>query len=236
MKQVWENTANKINDLTLRERIVIFGMLATTLIAFVDAVFWGPSSNKETILSQQLLQMNGEIQSLQEEIQTVQTTEINDPNVAIQSRLVVVKEQLAAINLSLQGKQQQLIAPDEISQMLETILIQNRELQLVTLSNLPVEALIASPAEENADTPEEFDQTNIQPQVNYEPSGQIFKHSVEITIQGEYFNLLAYLDELEKIPSQMYWDQVTLSVDDYPSTILTLSVYTLSLDETWLKV
>jgi MSHA biogenesis protein MshJ len=154
----------------------------------------------------------------------------------MQSRLVIIKEQLAAINLSLQGKQQQLTSPDEISQMLETIVIQNRELQLVTLSNLPVEALIASPAEEIANIPEELDQTNIQPQVNSERLGQLFKHSVEITIQGEYSNLLAYLDELEKIPSRMYWDQVTLSVDDYPSTTLTLTVYTLSLDETWLKI
>jgi MSHA biogenesis protein MshJ len=34
----------------------------------------------------------------------------------------------------------------------------------------------------------------------------------------------------------MFWGEVSLSVEKYPDAVMTLTVYTLSLDKTWLTV
>ena len=53
---------------------------------------------------------------------------------------------------------------------------------------------------------------------------------------GSYLDLLAYLKDLEKLPNQMYWGKLDLTVAAYPQVTLKLSVYTLSLDPAWLVV
>ena len=66
--------------------------------------------------------------------------------------------------------------------------------------------------------------------------GQIYRHGVEITVSGSYLDLLAYLKDLEKLPSQLYWGRLELSALAYPQVTLKLSVYTLSLNLAWLVV
>jgi MSHA biogenesis protein MshJ len=48
--------------------------------------------------------------------------------------------------------------------------------------------------------------------------------------------LLRYVTALEKMPAQMFWGEANLSVEKYPDAVFTLTVYTLSLDKTWLAV
>jgi MSHA biogenesis protein MshJ len=68
------------------------------------------------------------------------------------------------------------------------------------------------------------------------PSGLIYRHGVEIGVRGEYADLLLYLKALEAMQGQLFWGDARLSVDIYPNSILTLSVYTLSLDPKWMKL
>jgi MSHA biogenesis protein MshJ len=66
---------------------------------------------------------------------------------------------------------------------------------------------------------------------------EIFKHGVEITVEGNYRDLLRYLTELEKLPWRMYWSQVQLKVEEQPPrTLMTFTVFTLSLEKTWLSL
>jgi MSHA biogenesis protein MshJ len=65
---------------------------------------------------------------------------------------------------------------------------------------------------------------------------QIFKHGVQMTVRGNYADLMQYLTALEKMPTQMFWGMAKLSVIQYPNAELTLTLYTLSLDKTWLQV
>jgi MSHA biogenesis protein MshJ len=65
---------------------------------------------------------------------------------------------------------------------------------------------------------------------------QIYKHGVKITVRGNYADLLQYLTALEKLPSQMFWGVAKLDVVQHPTAELSLTLYTLSLDKTWLQV
>jgi len=55
-------------------------------------------------------------------------------------------------------------------------------------------------------------------------------------VRGSYADLLQYLAALEKLPTQMFWSMAKMNVVKYPEAELTLTLYTLSLDETWLQI
>jgi MSHA biogenesis protein MshJ len=47
---------------------------------------------------------------------------------------------------------------------------------------------------------------------------------------------LRYLEELERLPTHLYWTALELDAARYPSHTLKIVVYTLSLDAAWLNV
>ena len=63
----------------------------------------------------------------------------------------------------------------------------------------------------------------------------VYKHGVEVVVEGSYASLLAYVARLEHQPWQVYWGKTVLSAD-YPKVVVSLTLYTLSLDRAWLVV
>jgi MSHA biogenesis protein MshJ len=57
---------------------------------------------------------------------------------------------------------------------------------------------------------------------------QFYRHGVEISLTGGYFDLMQYLAELEKLPARLLWGSGTLQSEQYPEVRLTLQVYTLA--------
>ncbi|MFZ2853525.1 MAG: hypothetical protein WAZ34_05360, partial [Rhodocyclaceae bacterium] len=64
----------------------------------------------------------------------------------------------------------------------------------------------------------------------------LFKHGIEIQLEGSYADLAAYLARLEKAEVKLLWSDVSMSSEQYPKLLLKLTVFTLSLDRTWLTV
>jgi len=58
----------------------------------------------------------------------------------------------------------------------------------------------------------------------------VYKHSVKITLKGEYFSVIAYLQKLEALNWKLFWENIEYQVDRYPGAVVTLEVYTLSTD------
>jgi MSHA biogenesis protein MshJ len=64
----------------------------------------------------------------------------------------------------------------------------------------------------------------------------LYKHGIEIKVEGSYEDLVAYVERLEQAKLKLLWSSVLLSADAHPKLLLTLTVYTLSLEKTWLIV
>ena len=64
----------------------------------------------------------------------------------------------------------------------------------------------------------------------------VYKHGVEIVVEGGYPELMDYLAQLEKLPVRVIWGNLKLRVDGYPRTTMSLTIYTLSLEKKWLNI
>ena len=214
----WITLANKINNRNLRERGLIFLMVVSVLVAIIFTLFLEPQLAKQKKLSQQMTQQQSQIKSIQAQIQALEETRSVDPDTANRAKLESLRIQLVQIKALLQVKQQQLIPADKVAGLLEDMLSRNRQLQLISLLSLPASTV----------TGEEEQATAVEK--------EFFKHGVEISVRGNYFDLLDYVVQLEKLPTQMFWGRASLTVEQYPVSRLTLTLFTLSLDKTWLVI
>lgn len=228
MKRYWELASAKIDEMSLRERTMIFAAAAFVLISVLNAVLLDPLLSKQKALSAQVVQQQEKAKALQAQIQSLMQARSDDQHSPLRNRAAQLKQQLQEQRAYVQGRRDRMVEPGKMAELLEQVLKRNEQLQLVELKTLPVSSLLERPAASGAAAPASANSPDGQK--------QIFKHGVRITVRGSYLEMLRYISALEKMPVQMIWGDANMSVDHYPNAVLTLTLYTLSLDKTWLTV
>jgi MSHA biogenesis protein MshJ len=149
-----------------------------------------------------------------------------------------LKNQIGAIDETLIDLQHKLVPAQNMKALLRDVLARDARVQLISMRTLPLTPLIEKKSEKQdmpgtaakpREVPDKRDKNTVS-------EGVVFKHGVQITVQGSYADLYDYLARLEKLPSRMFWSRASLSAEGYPRLTLTVTVYTLSLDKAWLEV
>jgi MSHA biogenesis protein MshJ len=197
------------------------------LIALLNAALIEPELAKQKRLSGEVALRQGEIKKMQDQLQLMALARQANPDQEKRHQLESLRGRIAQAEAKLNEEQRKFAPPERIGGLLEEMLSRNSRLRLVDLRTLPVVALspegtVQKPPAQKPAAPS--------------AGAPIYRHGVEITLSGTYLDLLAYLRDLEKLPNQMYWGKLDLSVTAHPQVTLKLSVYTLSLDLAWLIV
>lgn len=221
IRERWEQLVAKVDGMSLRERALIFAAAAFALVALIDALFLNPLLQQQKRLSTQVVQQQEKMKEIQAQLATLLQAKQADKNDPQRERIRQLREQIAEGEAFLKETQDKLVPPEKMAHLLEQVLVKNGRLQLVALETLPVSNFIESAAEAQASAA---------------AGKQIYKHGVRITVRGSYADLTQYLQTLEKLPTQMFWGMAKMDVVKYPQAELTLTLYTLSLDKTWLQV
>ena len=239
MKRYWERVRAAIDDMSLRERAMIFVAAAFVVIALMEVMLLDPLLARQKILSTQVVQQQEKMKELQAQMQNLLQAKRDDEHSPLRDRLAQLKQQLQQQDGYLQSRRDRLVEPDKMADLLRQVLNKNGRLQLIELQTLPVSLLIEKPQADSAAQATAANLPDGQKQDGQKQPGaqkQIFKHGVRITVRGGYLDLLRYVTALEKMPAQMFWGEASLNVEKYPDGVFTLTVYTLSLDKTWLAV
>jgi MSHA biogenesis protein MshJ len=242
MKQHWQRISLKIDALSLRERAIIFGMAALILITLINAVLLDPQFAQQKQISQRIKQDQASIAGMQAQIVQKTSGQDVDPDKANKERLQSVRQQVDQLHASLRDMEKGLVSPDRMSALLEDILRQNNALRLVSLKTLSASPLLEETAAEEKLRESVLSavkgKTELSPKAKPEIraiSETVYKHGVEIVVQGGYFDIMNYLAQLEAMPWHLFWSQAKLNVD-YPKATLTLTLFTLSLEKKWLNL
>lgn len=227
MKQYWETFSAKVDDLALRERVLIFSAAAFLLVTLGNTLFLDPLLVQQKKLSAQVVQQQEKMKEIQAQIEALLDAKKGDAVSPERQRLSLLRQQIAEGDAYLQSSRERLVQPEKMAGLLEQVLNRNGQLQLVSLQTMAVTPLIEQ-GEEEASAP--------QATAGMQSDRQVFKHGVQITVRGSYLDLLQYLTALEKLPVQMFWGMAKMNVLQHPVAELTLTIYTLSLDKTWLLI
>lgn len=238
MKQTLQRFILKIDAMSLRERIMIFAGTALTLMLLLNALLFDPQFVQQKRLSQQIQSDQSKIAEMQTEIQLKVSSQASDPDIANKKLLQKFQQQSQQMHADLLGLNEVLIRPENMAALLESILKRNGTLRLISLNTLPVSTL----------TPAAADAATVPAGKSVVPAatgqgaqdtlgtGEIYKHGVEIVVQGKYLDMMAYMAALEAMSKQLFWSKAKMQVETYPEATLRLTLFTLSLDEKWLNL
>ena len=233
MKSLWRQYADKLDALAMRERAMVFAAALVVLVFLMNALFIDPAMTRRKALATRMAQQQTEMQGLQTQIAALEKKRA-DPDAVNQVRRDGIKRQITEIDGTLKDMQQSLVPAQKMNALLQDMLARNPRLQIVTMRTLPVTPLVERPAK-----PEKNDAGSSAPATSGKftaGESNVFKHGVQITLQGSYTDLYDYLARLEKLSWRMFWSRASLNADDYPRLTLTVTIYTLSLDKAWLVV
>lgn|SRR5574340_1217251 len=236
MKRYWHLACTRIDEMSLRERALLFAAGGFAVISLINAMLLDPLFAEQKILSAQVIQKQEKMKELQAAIQSQLQARRDNENSPLRMRVAQLKQQLQEQDGYLQNRRSRLVEPDKMADVLRQVLSRNGGLQLVALKTLPVSLLIENPQAANGAGQPAVTANAGDVQKQPDAQKQIFKHGVQISVRGGYPELLRYISALERMPAQMFWGEVSLNVEQYPNSVLTLTLYTLSLDKTWLTV
>jgi MSHA biogenesis protein MshJ len=206
----------RIDALSLRERVIIFGAGVALVYIAWQTLFMDPLAARAKVAAFKLEDAQRQMTVIDE----VGTASSQNPAVAAALRNRALTQRLGTLDAEINSAAQGYVAPERMTELLRQILADQHGLKLVSLANLPVESLSQPPGS-----------TPIAP----EDRGP-FLHPVEMVVEGDYGSVVAYLRALEALPWRIHWREVELTAGEYPVNRVRIVIGALSLSRYWLAV
>ena len=155
----------------------------------------------------------------------VQVQMAKNPNDDLQQSIAAYKAKLSSVDNVLYSLTNELISPTQMREALQQMLSANDNVKITSFKSLPAESLI-----KKSSTTEPVNDLDENPQID------LYRHSIHITLQGEYFQLRDYLKSIEQLSWSFYWHQFDYKVDTYPQAQLEIEMYSLSTKKEFIGV
>lgn len=194
----------RVDEMSLRERTMIAVAVFAVIWALWDGLLMRPANALEQARRSQIDAVANQLADLSQSIQTLAARQGGDTEQDARRRLAEMRTRALELDTELRQATRELVAPDEMAALLETVLGQTGRLRLLGMETLPAEPIIADDEETG-----------------------YFRHGLAVDVRGSYLDTLQYLQALERLRWQFFWDSVELEVVDHPSSTVRIVVYTL---------
>lgn len=214
----------KIDALSLRERaILLAGALAVIYFAW-DLLLIRPLDDARQRIQSQMLTNDAEFVSLGEELDSLDPARGDARIRTKQQQLDELRKRATGLEGELAGTVTHLVPPAEMAKLLELVLQRTQGLELRKVTGLGSSTVEFGPGGMVA---------------GGKPSGAIagaslFRHGLSIEFAGDFNSTLSYLQQLEGLQWKFFWDSIEFKVAQYPSSVTTVSLFTLSLHDRWI--
>jgi len=235
MKAAWLKWMVRFDALQSRERYLVALAVIGGILMVGYSLFVEPAMKKAQLSVRTAREQGALLASVESQVQAM-LSPAQDPDAAAQAELANLRQQLSEMAGRLERMESTLVPPQRMATLLEDMVGRKPGLQLISLKTQAATPLLEkkSKAKAEAAAPEKPEEKT--PESPEAPAAGLYKHGVEIKLEGSYAELTAYLTRLEQANMKLLWSNMTLSAENHPRLTLTLTVYTLSLDKAWLVV
>lgn len=226
MKALWLSLAGRFNRFSLRERRLLALALVGGILLIGFTLFIDPGLARTRSLRQSIDRQTTELAGFQAQLAALDQQLQADPDAARKAEIAQLEVKLTELAQRLQAAENGLLPPERMNALLETILRRHPGLRLVSLKTLKPVGILSAAAKgaDKADAAakgQDFD---------------IYRHGVEVRLEGSFAELQAYVADLEKDQPGLLWGEIRLGAEEYPRNLLTVVVFTLSSDKAWLAI
>lgn len=209
--------SERVGTMSLRERVFVFVAAVVVGLALVQLLLIDPGQMRAQQARDRLQAADAALAQIGQQRTLLAGQAKRDPDLAAREALAVQEARLAALKDELEKRGRSLVPPERMQQVLSDLVKGRGGIGIMAFKTLSPQPVALQNAAEGA--PPAF-----------------YRHGFEITVSGSYAELVAYLERLEALPWNLNWIEATLDASTRPDLKLTLTVHTLSLEETWLRV
>jgi MSHA biogenesis protein MshJ len=206
------NILERFDSLTAREKLIVLATLIIALWGIWDNLIYTPLSNRLNKAETQLKSLNIQLPALNNATLQIKQAGTIDPDQKVLETLGQVKEQLQKLEQQINSGTGEFVPAHLMTDLLKQLLKEHSGLKLLKMETLPTEP---------------YTQTKIG-------KHWIYKHPLQIELQGNFFDTLSYLQSLQSIQLRLNWESINYQVAEYPYAKTELKLYTLSFEENWL--
>jgi len=230
-----EKLASNIESRKQSERILLLGIVCAAVVMLWLSLAFDPMQASIASMESRIGNVERQITAQQTAYATMLAASQEDPNRFANDRIQAVAREQAVLDQEIANLAGDLVTPNQMTQILTTVLERQSGLELVYFQNeaaVPLRAGVSNAATILAET----GAVNLDNANQQEVTGQVYEHGLTIEFQGDYFSTLKYLRFLEEITGSFFWDSITFRQLEWPSAHVTLEIHTLSTDEGFIGV
>ena len=222
----WQTLQARYNVWSRRERLLIALAVVLGPALIINALWLEPQAVQRKALQNKVAGQEASINQMQAQVAALQTQLQQDPDAGKKAELAALATERAKLDQQIKDFGAALVPPEEMNQLLERLLARQPGLRLVSLKTLAPQSVLggASDGEKKAK-----DKAS-------ERVFDLYRHGVELKVEGSYRELQSYVAQLEKLDKRLLWGGLNYRVKEYPRAEMTLTVYTLSPERTWLAL
>lgn len=226
LKSEWKKLAARFDAYSQRERTLLAAALVGGVLLLGFTLLVDPNLSRARIADRLAAQQGADIQTVEAQLQSLRAQLQVDPDAGRKAEIARLKSELARVESAVRNLEGGLVAPERMNAVLERLLAGNTGLRLLSLKSLPPVNLAESgkSAEEEA---------------RAAPGSLwlgLYKHGVEVRIEGSYADLYAWLSQLENTQEKILWGDARFQVVEHPRSVMSVTIYTLSTDKAWLAI
>ncbi|MDG5901443.1 MSHA biogenesis protein MshJ [Shewanella xiamenensis] len=214
MKAQFEQLAQKFDALSQRER----GLIAIALLALIAMLAYMPIESlwkQQHSTAQQLKVIEQENQVSVQQIDLYQQRLALDPNQDYRQRLILLQQQNQQLDTQLNEQMVDMVPADYMPELLGNLLGQVQGITLLKFTSVAPVPLLA---------------------VGEEKKLNLYSHGIRMSLEGDYFSVLRFVEAVEAMPDKLYWKRLDYKVADYPKGKVDIELYTLSINKDFISV
>ena len=208
----------KVNALSSRERFIMTGVLVFLFVGVVDWLLLQPNVKERKKIESGLTSLRNEMSALSQRIEELDMALKNDPNVILSDSIRSLNEKINKVDKQIEQETGGMISPEKMPYVLGELLSEKSGLSVQRIETRAAVNILGENAETKQDDP------------------AIYQHGMELKLKGSFFQVMHYLESIERYPVKLIWNELDYKIDQHPKGLLVLRVSTLSLQEELIRV
>lgn len=223
MSPTFKRFADRLDALDNRRRMFVFSAGVALLLLLVGLGAVQPVAGQASRLSQELDELRVTVATTAAQKQALDAQLAQDPDATVRRQLEDLANRIGGLDEELRAMSRGLVPPDRMPALVRDVVAKSPGIALKGLRTLPAEPLVSSEA-------------SVGGTVSPDGDAALFRHGIEVVVEGTYPALVEYCRRIEGLPAHAVWRQTRIDATKYPEVVMTLNLYTLSLERTWMTL
>jgi MSHA biogenesis protein MshJ len=216
MNALWKQWAARIDELSLRERGLVFVVAAGLLVLVAHATLLQPLLREQRTYFERIKLGQNQLKAINDELLKGAQSSAQNPQVTKLERIRSLEGDVAEVEKRLaQRRDAEQLGPEQLTRLLRDVLAPGRGVRVVALRVMPPTALNPTPPASGR-----------QPRTAV--ASAFYRHGIELEMTGTYLEFLKYLEDVEALPWRLAWSSIELRTLVYPQVQMRATLYTVS--------